>query len=110
MKNPSLGFSDVEMTRGLDTNTGFRLLVILQTRFLFLVQSSEKKGHLMLFIRVFAEGQCTGKKKIRKQMSCVLGGHPPEHSWDLWRQPSANRALFPAVNREGEPGVYQRKE
>lgn len=51
-------------------NTGFRLLVILQTRFLFLVQV--KKGHLMLFIRVFAEGQCTGKK-MRKQMSCVLG-------------------------------------
>lgn len=72
MKNPSLGFSDVEMTRGHDKK--HRVQTPSHTTDALPVPgaSQVKKGHLMLFIRVFAEGQCTGKK-IRKQMSCVLG-------------------------------------
>lgn len=39
------------------------------------------------------------------------GGHPPLNTPGICGgSHSANRALFPAVNREGEPGVYQRKE
>ena len=72
MKNPSLGLSDVEMTHGHDKKHWVQTPSHTTDSPPVPGASHVKKGDLMLFIRVFAEGQSTGNK-MRKQMSCVLG-------------------------------------
>lgn len=72
MKNPGLGFSAVEMTHGHEKKHWVQTPSHTTDSLPVPSASHVKKGDLMLFIRVFAEGQSTGKK-MRKQMSCVLG-------------------------------------
>ena len=90
MKGPSLGFSDVEMTHGHDKKHWVQASSHTTDLLLVPGASHVKKGDLMLFIRVFDEGQSTGQ--MRKQMS--WGPPSTEHSCDSWRQPLCQLGLI----------------
>lgn len=102
----ALDFQMWKWHMGMIRNIGFRPLVILQTCFLFLVQAMWRRAIWCCLLGFSPKVKAQGRWGSR-----CPGGHPPLNTPGIHGgSQSASWALSPAVNREGEPGVYQRRE